>query len=79
MQEHAFTTLTTPTDLVTRTAAIFLFFSPFFFFFFPLLFLLDLERLSKGCGPWYRVSELILSKAEAGVECGKALGMAGLG
>lgn len=34
MQEHAFTTLTTPTDLVTRTAAIFLLF--FFLLFFSL-------------------------------------------
>lgn len=41
MQEHAFTTLTTPADSVTRTAAIFLFFfffPPFisFFFCFPI-------------------------------------------
>lgn len=78
MQEHAFTTLTTPTDLVTRTAAIFLLFF-FSFFFFPFLFLAVLLRLSKGCGPWYCVSELILSKAEAGVEFGKVLGMDGLG
>lgn len=39
MQEHAFTTLITPTDSVTRTAAIFFLFSPpfiSFFFSFPI-------------------------------------------
>lgn len=81
MQEHAFTTLTTPADSVTRTAAIFLsfFFPPFISFFFAFLFLVVLLRLSKGCGPWCCVSGLILSEAEAGVECGKVLGMDGLG
>lgn len=80
MQEHAFTTLTTPADSVTRTAAIFLFFFLLLFpFFFAFLFLVVLLRLSKGCGPWCCVSGLILSEAEAGVECGKVLGMDGLG